>query len=629
MIRPTDRWLAIAVAATAFAVYLATLCPTVYIGDSGELTGVAWSFGVAHPPGYPLFTLLYGALVHALPLGNPALIANGITATLAAATIGVLFLAIRRLGVAANAAAAAVVGLTVARQFWYQAVSVEVYALDGFLLASFLALAISLATSPAAAWTQRRWICSGLAAGLSCGHRPVNLLYIALIALWVELRRRKLDSRPRPSGWLIALAAATATGAVFVYLPIAAASNPPLNMGDPDSWERFWSVVSAQPYQRHIQSGTLELTLERLRLAATGLPLQLGATFALALWGLMRLRLTGHPHRQLGWLLAVAVVANLAFASTYNILDNDGFFQPALLALTVLAAAGWQDVIPRLGHTGSATALALILAALPATWSWRGLDLSGERTAETYARDLLGSAEPGALVLVEGDTARAALSYLQTLGERPDVAVLSRSMLLPWHIEEVRRRAPQFDLPPLSDTDDPVAWLRALARSQLLDRGRPIYITTPGAGPLQELLDPDLLQRADLLPAGLLSRIVVQPFARQALVDRAAKFWDDRSIPLPRSARRDPQLLILPVHYVRARFILATELLKQNRLQDAAQHFAVLASSDADERDERIAAAYRAIGRPLTSRRFAQRAAEALRLIKAGATAPQIMGQVR
>ena len=41
-----------------FFLYLATACPTVYFGDSGELIAAADSLGVAHPPGYPIYTLL-------------------------------------------------------------------------------------------------------------------------------------------------------------------------------------------------------------------------------------------------------------------------------------------------------------------------------------------------------------------------------------------------------------------------------------------------------------------------------------------------------------------------------------------------------------------------------------------
>eukprot|EP00760_Papus_ankaliazontas_P012562 PhM_4_TR1537/c0_g1_i1/m.17 len=42
--------------------YISSVHPSLPHGDSGELMTVAWNLGVAHPPGYPLFTMLYHAL---------------------------------------------------------------------------------------------------------------------------------------------------------------------------------------------------------------------------------------------------------------------------------------------------------------------------------------------------------------------------------------------------------------------------------------------------------------------------------------------------------------------------------------------------------------------------------------
>jgi hypothetical protein len=51
--------------------YFLTMSPTIGHTDSGELDAVAYTFGVAHPTGYPLFTLL-GWLFTRLPLGTVA-----------------------------------------------------------------------------------------------------------------------------------------------------------------------------------------------------------------------------------------------------------------------------------------------------------------------------------------------------------------------------------------------------------------------------------------------------------------------------------------------------------------------------------------------------------------------------
>ncbi|MFA7420189.1 MAG: DUF2723 domain-containing protein, partial [Melioribacteraceae bacterium] len=50
-----------------FIVYLFTLAPSVIQIDSGELATVQSTLGIAHPTGYPLFTII-GYLFLKLPL---------------------------------------------------------------------------------------------------------------------------------------------------------------------------------------------------------------------------------------------------------------------------------------------------------------------------------------------------------------------------------------------------------------------------------------------------------------------------------------------------------------------------------------------------------------------------------
>ncbi|MCK5596783.1 MAG: DUF2723 domain-containing protein, partial [Candidatus Eisenbacteria sp.] len=50
-------------------IYICTLARAVTFVDSGELSAVAATLGIAHPPGYPLFTLL-GRLLSLIPVGT-------------------------------------------------------------------------------------------------------------------------------------------------------------------------------------------------------------------------------------------------------------------------------------------------------------------------------------------------------------------------------------------------------------------------------------------------------------------------------------------------------------------------------------------------------------------------------
>ena len=64
-----QRLAAFAVAVVAFVFYVLTLAPSVVFIDSGELATGAATLGIAHPTGYPLFSLV-GYLFTHLPIGG-------------------------------------------------------------------------------------------------------------------------------------------------------------------------------------------------------------------------------------------------------------------------------------------------------------------------------------------------------------------------------------------------------------------------------------------------------------------------------------------------------------------------------------------------------------------------------
>lgn len=66
----TTRIDAVLVFFSSFFVYLLTLYPTVGTEDSGELITSAATLDIAHPPGYPLYTLLGKLFTIIIPFGN-------------------------------------------------------------------------------------------------------------------------------------------------------------------------------------------------------------------------------------------------------------------------------------------------------------------------------------------------------------------------------------------------------------------------------------------------------------------------------------------------------------------------------------------------------------------------------
>ncbi|HET9494099.1 MAG TPA: DUF2723 domain-containing protein [Chloroflexia bacterium] len=84
------RWAGLALGLLALGLYLLTNSPTVNFTDSGELIAVAWTGGIAHPPGYPLYTLL-GSLAIRLPFGDPAWRMNLLSVLFAAAAVSLFY----------------------------------------------------------------------------------------------------------------------------------------------------------------------------------------------------------------------------------------------------------------------------------------------------------------------------------------------------------------------------------------------------------------------------------------------------------------------------------------------------------------------------------------------------------
>ena len=148
-----DWWAALVTALISGAVYFYTAQPNVGLLDSGEFIVAAQHFGVPHPTGYPLWTIL-AWLFQLLPLGNAAWEINlfsGFCGALAVGATTLLASSMLRWMMPwwgegktgtplVRALIAATFGLLFAFSFsfWTQAVIAEVYTLHGLLVALFI-----------------------------------------------------------------------------------------------------------------------------------------------------------------------------------------------------------------------------------------------------------------------------------------------------------------------------------------------------------------------------------------------------------------------------------------------------------------------------------------------------------
>jgi hypothetical protein len=109
----------LAVGVLAGALYLATLCRSVYWYDSAEYVTAAYTLGVPHPPGYPLYTLIAHVFTW-LPL-PVALAVNLLSALCAVAALLLLYGLARELAIHPLAADGAELLLGTSPAFWVNA----------------------------------------------------------------------------------------------------------------------------------------------------------------------------------------------------------------------------------------------------------------------------------------------------------------------------------------------------------------------------------------------------------------------------------------------------------------------------------------------------------------------------
>lgn len=199
------------VCAIACTVYLLTMERTVSLWDCGEFISTAYTMGIPHPPGAPLFILI-ARLFIILFGNNPATVAiavNSMSAVVSALTILFLFWTITHFArkliqkndeplsrqsifLIMSAGTVGALAYTFSDSFWFSAVEGEVYALSSFFTA-LVFWAISKWEHQAHKPGADKWlIFIFYMMGLSIGVHLLNLLTIPAIIMVYYFKRFKV-----------------------------------------------------------------------------------------------------------------------------------------------------------------------------------------------------------------------------------------------------------------------------------------------------------------------------------------------------------------------------------------------------------------------------------------------------
>jgi hypothetical protein len=490
--RPLQFGVAALLFAVCLATYSATLAPSItwkHDGvDSGDLVTAAYTLGIAHPPGYPLFTLL-AKLATLLPFGEIAHRVNLMSAVLASSTVIVIYctiLLLRPQRMQTDSmliiAAATVLLLGFSRTFWSQAIIAEVYALNAFLLAVTILLVTLYRRR-----RDRRWLWMlGLVMGLALTNHLSALMFLPG-TLFLVLRQ----GRPRPATWLVTAVSFLIGLSTYAYLPLASAQNPPVNWGAPHTWSGFWWTVSGRIYREYFFGlpvaylpARIASWLKELSQQFTWLGFSLGLVGIWDLW---------EKDRDWLWFSLVSFGAVVVYSLAYNTTDSYLYLIPTYLLFTVWMARGASYLVreilqPWIGErrdralsrsrlVGLISSVVLLLPILPLAANLAALDLSEDREAYDYALQVLSSTPSDAVIIADTDAHIFSLWYLRYVeATDPGEVVVAKGLFhYQWYRDTLSWHHPQIILP--KTQAEPQAQLLAFIDDNLPHR--PIFLTDP------------------------------------------------------------------------------------------------------------------------------------------------------
>lgn len=125
-----------------FIVYTVTAFPSVSGGDSGELIITGCNLGLAHPPGYPLFTMLARFFINILPFGMKAWRVNMCSVVCGSTAAGFLCATTHRLTQKLWPGIVCSFGFAFSHTVWLYSIQGEVFALNNMLCSIVIFLTV-------------------------------------------------------------------------------------------------------------------------------------------------------------------------------------------------------------------------------------------------------------------------------------------------------------------------------------------------------------------------------------------------------------------------------------------------------------------------------------------------------
>ncbi|MEK6645531.1 MAG: tetratricopeptide repeat protein [Candidatus Firestonebacteria bacterium] len=440
----------------SFFVFLKTICPTVFVGDNGELVVGAYTLGIPHPPGYPLFCI-FGKIFTFLPFGSIAFQVNLMNAFFAAVSVFIFYkLLILTLTIILKISIdntivfiSGVIALYFAfsNSFWSQIVVSEVYIITTFFVILELYILMLWKNSLVRNVDGDKYLyLLSLVYGVSLAAHHTMTLFAPLLVLYLLLNNKENSSSPFEKGrgthlkdgsrgiykiigfFLLGIC-------IQMYLPIRSLANPLLDWGNPDSFNNFiFHVLRKQYGVLAKEPRSIALFLKQCFAYANFLFDQFNPfLLVFIIFGFLKIV---YDKKYLIFSVIAFLFLSIGFILLLNfkIIEKDLylvqiFFIPSYVIILIWITFGIKylwDISKtnykfiRIGLMG----ILFVLLILSFKHNYSVNDKSKNYVAYNFANNILRTLEPNSILFSRGDNPVFLLSYLRLAeGVRNDVTI--------------------------------------------------------------------------------------------------------------------------------------------------------------------------------------------------------------
>ena len=395
------------------------MSPAVRFWDTAEITAAAYSLGIPHAPGFPIYILLGRVFTVLLPF-KPAIAVNLLSVVSATAAVVLALLIFRELeeGVETIGGYLSALLFAFGNCLWAQAGRAEVYAFNMLLIEISMLCMLRFSRMG----DKRLFIAGIYFWGLSAAMHSASAAAAFIPVIWAGLRRQGWKNIDWKTLSLSVLGIIVALSS-YTYLLLRSPLIPEINWGRAETFTALWNMVSAHEFAFSIELSSfkdlvlrLNSSLKLLNASFTFISLPIlvvglirwrykGFLFAAYILGLfiafIRQELPQPNH--MGYILICSLILSLWSGSGLNGLRT-GLKKISVRFNWKTNLANWVSVI-----IIGLVIVPLFLVQFPRS------DLSGSRWAEKMGYDMLDDLPQGTILLMNDFSAYFICRYLQVV----------------------------------------------------------------------------------------------------------------------------------------------------------------------------------------------------------------------